>query len=601
MMSAFAKGHTQADSTGARLIRAALGSCRKMFVQAAIFSAFLNLLYLAPTLYMLQVYDRVIPSRGGTTLLSLTLIFVWAAATIALLDLARTRLLGAVSARLDRLMARDITDALVRVASLPGSGRNASALRDFDGLRATLTGIGVLALFDVPWSPIYILACTLLHWALGLMALVGCVLLGTLSWLAERATKEAATTANRHAQMNFMAIDGTLASAGVISALGMREAMVRRHTRDRAGATSMIAKANHQSAAYTSYVKALRLLMQSLALGLGAFLAINQQISPGAIFAASLLVSRALAPIEMVTGAWKGLVQARASYGSLIELFNLRGDLREPTRLPEPEGQLSIENLSVPSPARDRLLLQGVNFSLNAGDMLGVIGPSGAGKSTLVKAMVGVLPTVAGTVRIDGAALADWPEDQLARALGYVPQEPTLYKGTIKENISRFDAEMGVPREQIDAEVVRAAQMCGAHEFILRLPQGYDTELGWGGAGLSGGQAQRITVARALYNSPRLLILDEPNSNLDAEGEAALSAALRRLKDDGVTIVIVAHNAGILNHVDKLLVIRDGRMELFGSRSAVVARISGKAPPPEAVESANADAPRTDTVASPAE
>jgi len=205
-------------------------------------------------------------------------------------------------------------------------------------------------------------------------------------------------------------------------------------------------------------------------------------------------------------------------------------------------------------------------------------------------------------VRIDGAALADWPEDQLARALGYVPQEPTLYKGTIKENISRFDVEMGVAREQIDAEVVRAAQMCGAHEFILHLPQGYDTELGWGGAGLSGGQAQRITVARALYNSPRLLILDEPNSNLDAEGEAALSAALRRLKDDGVTIIIVAHNAGILNHVDKLLVIRDGRMELFGSRSAVVARISGKAPPPDTDPTPPLDeAQPVNAIASPAE
>ncbi|HZU63678.1 MAG TPA: type I secretion system permease/ATPase [Novosphingobium sp.] len=572
-------------------------ACRKIFVDAAIFSAFLNLLYLAPTIYMLQVYDRALPSRGETTLGLLTVIFVAATATIATLDLVRTRLLGAASARLDRLLVGQILDALMRVARQPGSGRNTATLREFDNLRQTLTGIGVLALFDVPWAPIYIIACLLLHWALGLLALTGCLLLGLFSWLAERSTKQGYSQANQLSQRNFMGMDASLSSAGVIWALGMREAMVARHLRERGEATTLQARAGYRGAAYTSYVKALRLLMQSLALGLGAWLAIEQEISAGAIFAASLLVSRALAPIEMVTGAWRGLQQARDAYDALKTLFEECGEPRQPTALPAPTGKVAVEGLSVASPQRDRLLLQNISFGLAAGEMLGVIGPSGAGKSTLVKAMVGIMPVVGGKVRIDGAALDDWPEEQLASIIGYVPQEPTLYRGTIKENIARFETETAKDRTVIDAEVVRAAQMCGAHDFILRLPHGYDTELGWGGAGLSGGQAQRVTVARALYNRPQVLLLDEPNANLDAEGAAALVSALAALKTQGITIILVAHNTGILAHVDKLLVIKDGRVEMFGTRQQVVQRLSGQAPdappapPPPAEGPPPADTP----------
>lgn len=566
-------GDGEERGVGRQVIGDALRACRKPFMTAAIFSAFLNLLYLAPTLYMLQVYDRVIPSHGGVTLLMLTVIFVSATLTIALLDLARTRLLGAISYRIDRLLARAVIDGLLRVARGTGMARNAAVLREFDVLRQTLTGIGVLALFDVPWAPIYILACTLLHWALGLMAFTGCVVLALLSWWAERATHDANTYANQRAQATFMAIDGTLNTAGTVSALGMREAMVQRHIRDRAEASHSAAIATYRSAAFTSSVKALRLTMQSLALGLGALLAINQQISPGAIFASSLLVSRALSPIEMITGAWKGLVQSRETYRMLIDLFDARGAIRVQTALPEAEGRVSVEGLAVMSPSRDRLLLQGLSFELPAGEMLGVVGASGAGKSTLVKAMVGIMPTVSGSVRLDGAALDDWPERQLTHAIGYVPQEPTLYRGTIKENIARFDTELGLATEDIDREVVRAAQLCGAHEFILRLPQGYDTELSWGGAGLSGGQAQRITVARALYNRPRVLILDEPNAHLDAPGQEALLNAFTQLRKEGVTIIVVAHNNAMLKDADKLLVIRDGRMEMFGPSQAVLAQL----------------------------
>jgi ABC-type protease/lipase transport system fused ATPase/permease subunit len=317
------------------------------------------------------------------------------------------------------------------------------------------------------------------------------------------------------------------------------------------------------------------LLLQSLALGLGALLAIEGKISLGSLFAASLLVSRALQPIELVNGAWKNIIQARAAYKALIDLFAARGDLRRPTQLPDPVGALAVEGLVVAAPSGDRAILQGIRFDLSAGESLGIIGPSGAGKSTLVRAIAGIVPRAQGTVRLDGAALEDWPEEQLGRAIGYVPQEPTLFRGTIKENIARFQTEL-LPPGVLDAEVIRAAKLCGAHDFILRLPQAYETELGWGGSGLSIGQAQRITLARALFGAPPLLILDEPNASLDAEGESQLAAALEELRANKVTIIIVAHRIGILGSVDKLMLLRDGRMELFGPRQAVLARLSAK-------------------------
>ena len=453
-------------------------------------------------------------------------------------------------------------------------------LREFDTFRQTMTGVGALALFDAPWAPIYILVCFMIHPALGAMALIGALLLSVMSWLNERGTSEPIKQANVSAQMAYSGIDLSVGSAGVIAALGMREAVVRRHLRDRMESISLGTSANFKSAAFGSYIKAVRLALQSLALGLGALLAIEQQISAGAIFAASLLISRALSPIELINGAWKNIIQSRAAYRQIIELFERRGDVRQLTMLPDPVGAIAIETLSVASPANDRYLISNVSFSLRPGELLGVIGPSGAGKSTLVKAMVGVLPAAQGVVRLDGADLRNWPQEQLGGALGYVPQEPMLFRGTIKENIARFRTEMAVPGS-LDEAVVRAAQMCGAHDIIVRLPQGYDTELGWGGAGLSVGQAQRVTLARALFGNPSVMILDEPNASLDGEGEARLADAITELRSRGVTLVVVAHRAGILATADKLLFMRGGRAEIFGTREEVLATLNS-APPPVA-------------------
>jgi ATP-binding cassette subfamily C protein len=552
----------------------ALAACRAHLVHAAVFSALLNLLYLAPSLYMLQVYDRVVPTRGVVTLAMLTLIFLAAVATLGMLDLLRSRLLIRASARLDRLLGGPLIGTLIQAPNAQGQG--GVLLREFDTLRQTITGLGMIALFDAPWSPIYMAVCFLLHPALGALAVACSAVLLLLTFLNERGTKALVQDASAAQQHGYQMVEASLAAAGVVRALGMQAGLVRLHLRDRQVAQALQMRAAFVGAGYLTLARTVRIAMQSLALGLGALLAIEQQISGGAIFAASLLIARALAPIEGITGAWRNMIQARAAYRSLQALFEAGGAPRGQTRLPEVRGAIAVEQLSVADPQGTRLVLHGVDLRIAAGEMVGVIGPSGAGKSTLVRALVGAQPVAGGGVRIDGAALGDWPEEQLARAIGYVPQEPTLFPGTIKQNIARFRYGEGEDAAALDGEVVRAAQQCGAHGFILRLPQAYDTRLGWNGAGLSVGQAQRIALARALFGQPRILVLDEPNASLDAEGEAHLSAALAEQKRAGVTIVVVAHRTGILAASDKLVVLRDGRLEMFDTREAVVRQLSGK-------------------------
>ncbi|MFZ3484593.1 type I secretion system permease/ATPase [Sphingomonas sp. 3-13AW] len=563
----------------------ALSACRAHLVHAAIFSALLNLLYLAPSLYMLQVYDRVVPTRGVVTLAMLTLIFLAAVATLGLLDLVRTRLLIRASARLDRLLGGPLIVALL-AAPNAAEGQGGVLLREFDTLRQTITGLGMIALFDAPWSPIYMLVCFLLHPALGLLAVACSAVLLLLTVLNERGTKLLVQDASAAQQHGYQMVEASLAAAGVVRALGMQGGLLRLHLRDRQVAQTLQMRAAFLGAGYLTLARTVRIAMQSLALGLGALLAIEQQISGGAIFAASLLIARALAPIEGITGAWRNMIQARTAYHSLLTLFDAGGPPRGQTRLPEVRGDIEVEQLSVADPQGHRLVLHGIDLRIAAGEMVGVIGPSGAGKSTLVRALVGAQVAAGGSVRIDGATLGDWPEGQLAQAIGYVPQEPTLFHGTIKQNIARFRSEEDAAA--LDAEVVRAAQQCGAHGFILRLPQAYDTRLGWNGAGLSVGQAQRIALARALFGRPRILVLDEPNASLDAEGEAQLSAALAEQKRAGVTIVVVAHRTGILAASDKLAVLRDGRLQMFDTRAAVVAQLAGK--PAIANEAATAGA-----------
>lgn len=581
------------DTPAARPIRQAIARCRRHFINAGLFSAFLNVLYLAPSIYMLQVYDRVVPTRGVLTLAGLTLIFIVAILSVGLLDLVRNRLLLRAGARLDQQLAGPIMEALLEVSTSRSGQVNAATLREFDVLRQTITGVGVLALFDAPWAPIYILVCFLIHPAIGFLCIGGAVVLSLLSWLSERSSSGSMKEAIRREQFAYSSLELSLGASGVIGALGMREAMVQRHLRERLEANGMVNRAGLKATRYNSTIKAARLLLQSLALGMGALLAIEQQISGGAIFASSLLIARALQPIELVNGAWKSLLQAAAAYGHIVELFGQRGDDRIATTLPAPRGAIGVENLGIAAPSRDRLLIGGVSFALEPGELLGVIGPSGAGKSTLARALVGILEPAQGAVRLDGSDLRNWPQAQLGQAIGYVPQEPVLFRGTIKENIARFATE-GAATGALDEQVIRAAQLCGAHDFIVRLPQGYDTELGWAGGGLSVGQAQRIALARALYGDPVLIVLDEPNAALDAEGEMRLGTALDGLRRKGVTLVVVAHRAGILQSADKLLVLRGGRVEMFGERNEVVAQLNAPKPPVVSGGNRSEDAPRAE-------
>jgi PrtD family type I secretion system ABC transporter len=556
-------------------------------VFAGVFSALLNLLYLAPTLYMLQVYDRVVPSRGKVTLVLLTLAVLSALAVLALLDLARSRILVRAGVRLEKQLAAAVLDA--GFARVTGPSRDAlvnRAMRDFDVMRQSLTGPAILALFDAPWSPLYILVSFAIHPWLGALSLVGAVILYGMAaaneaWTGDRLRTASAATNNAYLSQQYSA-----ANAEIIRALGMRKSMVRRHIAEREQASQLQLAASLTGSGVNAASRFVRLGLQSMALGLAAYLAIEQKISIGAIFAASLLMGRALAPIEQLLSAWRGLGQARDAYGSLSEILRQTENAGPTTALPRPAGGIQVERLSVSNAAQPGLILNDLSFNIARGDVVGVIGPSGAGKTTLARMLALADRPDAGVIRFDGADARQWRQERLAQWLGYMPQQTVLFGGTIRQNIARFSDLTADNADEIDAAVLEAARSAGAHDLIVHLPQGYDTVLGWGGRGLAAGHAQRIALARALFGSPDLLILDEPNAHLDSEGEATLATAILDAKRRGCTVVVIAHRTGVLATVDRLMVMRGGRIELFGPRDEVIARMSQ---PP-------ASAPRTPAV-----
>tara|TARA_R110002012_G_scaffold322025_2_gene553838 strand:- start:19865 stop:21598 length:1734 start_codon:yes stop_codon:yes gene_type:complete len=565
---------------GTEPLAEALVACRTHFVWAAIFSALVNLLYLTPTLYMLQIYDRVVPTGGLTTLVLVTVAAVFALATLAGLDWLRTRLLLRAGLRLDRLLAGRV---LARVVDLQTKAPNTQALREFDNVRGVLGGPGMLAVLDAPWTPIYLGACFLLHPALGALTLVGGILLFGLAWLNERDSRPRLNRAIQSTNAAYAAQENIAGQTEVVRALGMRQASINRQIEQRREATGQHADAQFSGGRYSGLIKFLRLTLQSLALGLAAFLAVRGQISTGSIIAASVLLSRAVAPVELMVGAWPGLIQARASWKNLNDLFVGTAARDQPrTALPAPAGALSVEGITVRFPDTEAPQLRAASFKLAPGQTLGVVGASGSGKTTLARVIAGALTPTAGTVRLDGAEYDARDGDELARHIGYLPQVPSLFAGTIKDNISRFAAASGTRTEAIDAGAVAAAVAAGAHEMILRLPHGYDTVLGPFGHGLSAGQAQRVALARALYGDPVLLVLDEPNSNLDQEGESALMAAVLAAAARGAAVVIIAHRAGVLARVDRLLMLRDGAVQLEGPREEVLETMRGTRTPAEA-------------------
>jgi len=552
----------------AAILRDALHACRSHIGFVLLFSACLNLLYLAPSIYMLQVYDRVLTSGALLTLLYLSAVLVASLATLAFLDATRVRLLAAMAKRIDRIVAPHVL-----MAALQREGRHAAGqaqpLREFDTLRSAVTGPPAVAAMDAPWTPIYIGVCFLIHPWIGMLALFGGVALVLIAYINQQAMHRAlhANDQATGAMYNLHANDS--AQGDTARALGMQNALVRRQLQTRAAMTDATFDAGRGGAIFTASTKFVRLFLQSAALGLGAFLALRQEISAGGIIAASILASRAFAPLELIVGAWRQFEQGRQAYKTLTDVLKTQEGQREYTALPPPRAAVSVEGVSVR--VGDRPLLMGAGFRIEPGMIIGVIGPSGAGKTTLVRAVAGAVLPDQGAVRLDGAKLTDWPPERIGRYIGYLPQDVGLFAGTISQNISRF--EVGAP--DTDEAIVAAAKAAGVHDLVLQLPQGYETEIGPNGRGLSAGQAQRVGLARALFRDPVLLVLDEPNAHLDQDGENALVAALKAAKERKASALIVAHRASIMSVIDGILVVRDGRIEMYGPRDQVMATLSG--------------------------
>jgi ATP-binding cassette subfamily C protein len=446
-------------------------------------------------------------------------------------------------------------------------------MRDFDTVRQAVGSPVVAALFDAPWAPLYLLVAFLLHFWIGMLALVSSIVLLLVAWRNQRATQEATQVATQAMAASHQAAQAVAVNSETVRALGMTGRMVRRQLDHRALGLGRSADASFVGGSYSAFSRFLRLFVQSAALGLGALLAIDGHISAGGIIAASILLGRALQPIEAVVGGWSTLGSARAALERLSTVLAEAPVDRIHTQLPAPTGHVQVDQVGIRGPD-GRPMLLGVSLEVRPGEMLGIIGPSGSGKTTLAKIVAGAIEPEVGTVRVDGAQLSDWEPDELAQHMGFLPQEPSLFEGTIKENISRFAGEHS---SDVDAQVIAAAKEAGVHELILKLPQGYDTRLGPMGSGLSAGQAQRVALARSLYGEPAVLILDEPNAFLDADGEAALLGAVERSLARRASVIMVAHRRTVLRGAHRLLVLDAGRPKLLGPAAEVTARLAGTA------------------------
>ncbi|MDR3506537.1 MAG: type I secretion system permease/ATPase [Caulobacteraceae bacterium] len=569
-------GH-DSDPTPRNPMAEAVAACRTHFRYALIFSALINIGYLAPTLYMLQVYDRVVASGSVTTLLFLTVILAVTLATISMLDGTRQRLLLTASIQLDKLFSSRVFQSALRRSG--PRAQVAQFTRDFDTVRATATGPAAVALFDAPWLPIYVIVCFVVHPAIGALALAGSLLMLGLAVLNERATTASyAGLSEASAGVNGV-LDVTGGSADLVRALGMSEAFTAQFERARDRVNEPMLQAAYTTGRIQGLLRFFRLLLQSLALGLGAWLAVTHQISAGAIFASSMLVSRALSPVDQVVAQWRPISLAAAAYQRLSRALGNEPD-RTYTQLPAPAARLAVSHVSVASPEPGRLLLRDISLAAEPGSVVGVIGPSGAGKTTLLQTIANVRPAEYGSLLIDGMRYTDWPADRLARHIGYMPQDYVLFPGTIKDNICRFDSWLEHGRLDTDMATVVAAQLAGAHEMILGLPKGYDTVIGAGGQGLSAGHRQRIALARAVYGDPVICVLDEPNSVLDADGEAALMNTIRALKARGRIVIFSAHRENMLAVTDHLAVLNGGLLQAFGTTEQVVRQLNAPRPAP---------------------
>lgn len=569
--------NSKADSEGRNELLKALKGVKKHFIYAGAFSAATNILQLVPILYMLQVYDRVMASGSLSTLGALSVLLVALLMAMGAFEWVRSYVLIATSNKIDITLRERVFNSSFQLALVSAAGRNnAQPMQDLQGLRQFLTGSGIFAIFDAPWFFIYVLVMFGFHVYFGFIALVAVVIMLGFAYLSEKATGPKLREAGNEANEANAQLISSLRNAEVITALGMTATIRNRLLHQNNKALVLQANASKYAGMLTSISRTFRLCIQSLTLGLGAYLAIQNEISSGMVIAGSLLLGKALGPIDMLVANWRNFRTARDQFDRLGKLLEQIPPETERTKLPAPRGQLTLENVYVTPPGAKNPVLRAINLSLEAGDALGVIGPSASGKSTLARAILGIWPVLGGKVRLDGADIQMWDRSDLGPYMGYLPQDIELFDGTISENICRFG--------DLDSErIVAAAQLAGVHELILRQPEGYDTHIGGTGGVLSGGQRQRIGLARAIYGNPTLLVLDEPNSNLDDQGERELVAALQRIKANGCTVIIISHRMMVLSVVDKLLLLKEGSVAGFGQRDQVLAALAS----PEARKSAN--------------
>jgi ATP-binding cassette subfamily C protein len=546
----------------------ALRQCWSAFWSVAIFSGVVNVLMLTGPLYMLQVYDRVLASRSIPTLVALTVILIIAFAFQGAFDLLRSRIVIRASALFDRRISGIVHSAVIRLGN---QTRNASEalqpVRDLDQIRQFLTGTGPIAIVDLPWTPIFLVVCFLIHPAIGILSLGSALLLLSLTVLTERASQTPARTVAQDAGLRSSMIESDRRNSETAIAMGMADILGRRWTSVNDRYVAAIGRSSDVVGSYGSLTKILRMLLQSFIRGLGAYFVIKQEMSAGAMVAASIMMGRALAPIETAIANWRSFLAARQSIERLSQTLAVKKPDYGTTELPAPTRSLEVEQVTVAAPGANSAIVTNINFALASGDVLGVIGPSGSGKTSLVRTLVGIWPAVRGTIRLDAAALNQWTPESRGKHIGYVSQGIELFDGTIAENISRMTLTAD------DNAIIQAAKAAGAHDMILRLPGGYDAKIGDAGSALSGGQRQRIALARALFNNPFLVVLDEPASNLDSEGDVALQQAIRRLKANGSIVILIAHRQSALSECDKVLFLSNGLQQAFGPRDEVLQRI----------------------------
>ena len=546
----------------------ALRACRSALIGVGLMSCIINLLYLTGSIFMLEVYDRVLPSRSVPTLVGLIILAAGLYMAQGVLDLIRGRILGRIGTSLDEALNARVFDTIVRLPLMAGGhNEGLQPLRDLDNVRAFLGSQGPSAFFDLPWLPLYLAICFAFHVLIGVTALVGAVILVTLTLITEYLSRDPAREAMGLAARRNDLATTSRRNAEVVVAMGMAGRLGKRWSDANAKYLAGHQHASDIAGGLGAVAKVLRMMLQSAVLGVGAYLVIHQEATAGIIIAGSILSARALAPVDLAIAHWKSFVAARHSWQRLTHLLEQMPVKPAPTLLQNPSSRLSVEGVGITAPGDQKVIVQDVNFALTTGAGLGVIGPSGSGKSSLARALVGVWQPFRGKVRLDGAALDQWSTEVLGRHVGYLPQDVELFAGTVAQNISRFDPEAK------PEDVLAAAKEAGVHEMIIKMRDGYNTQVGEQGTALSAGQAQRVALARALYGEPFLIVLDEPNSNLDTEGDEALTRAVRAARERGAIVVVVAHRPIGIEGVDQILVLRDGRMQAFGPKETVLAQV----------------------------